>query len=445
MSKDRTGAMIDGVWPLEGFVTQKNAEASIKYGFVGLGQGGSKIVDAFAGIRSPKNGEPVYPCLIANSNLGDMVGLRNIPKHMQFSLKGYEKGVGKNPEVGKEAFNENGAEIFNAIGRYMSGCDMIYVVASLGGGTGTGSINVLVNAIADYLGKPVAAITTLPRPDEVESINAFNASAELAPKLIDIRGDEASGFYRGLENLVILDNEKIVNEHLSEPEVQGITWDFYSNYKVASIMHEWNVVTSLGSHITLDAADLMNHILKTGTILTFAKKKINLDDIKSNEDLIAQIVSTYKGENVLANGFDYQKDMKSMGIVVVMPKDRMDRLNQDTLERIRSTMKTELPDVGVYPGFASSNSERHAIVYTIACMSGLPERARNLRQEAAELLKKRLEKEQKASGFSMGDKLSISQKSATSRREGINPFDPAQRQTAATKNSPIVRNPFEIK
>lgn len=433
---------LDGVWPLERFVLQKEAEASIKYGFIGLGQGGSKIVDAFAAVRSNKDGEPVYTCMIVNSNLGDMTSLKNIPPHMQFGLKGYEKGVGKNPEIGLEAFMKNGAEIFEAVNQYMSHCDMIYVCASFGGGTGTGSINALVDAIADYMGKPVAAITSLPRPDEVESLNAYNASAELVPKLTDIRDDGQGGTYRGLDNIVILDNDKIVKEHLAEPEVQNITWDYYSNYKVASIMHEWNVLTSLGSAITLDAADLTNHILRTGGILTFAKKKIKLNEIKSTEDLIMQIISTYKGKNVLANGFDYEKDLRSMGLVVVMPKNRAGMINQDTLEMIRSKMNVELPHVNFYPGFASHNSENTAIVYTIASMAGLPERARNLRNEAEELMRIRIEKEKAASGFNMGEKLSTKPAAVTPTRRGSgNPFG-GQNQVAASSQPPIKKNPF---
>lgn len=442
MINEKDARMIDGVWPLEGFVTQKNAEIGIKYGLIGLGQGGSKIVDAFAGIRSPKTGDPTYPCMIVNSNLGDMRSLRNIPRHMQFALEGYANGVGKNPEVGKIAFTENGEKIFEAIGRTMEGCDMIYVCAALGGGTGTGSVNILVDAIADYLGIPVAAITSLPRPDEIESLNAYNASSELVSKLREMRQDDNGGTYRVLENLNLLDNEKIINEHIQNPEVPNLTWDFYSNYKVASILHEWNVVTSLDSDITLDAADLQNHVLRKGGIITYAKKKINMDEIRTKEELVNEIISTYSGRNVLANGFDYKKDMESMGLVVVMPKVRKDMLNQDTLEIIRSKMKEELPQISFYPGFATHSSPKYAIVYTMASMAGLPERARNLRSEAEELIRIREEREKQASGFNMGDKLTASQQAAatSARRGGKNPF--AIKQEGSDQTAEKKKNPF---
>lgn len=444
---------INDVWELEGFVKQSNAQAGNNYGFIGLGQGGSKIVDTFAAIRSPKNGAPIYKCLIVNSNLGDMVSLKNIPKRLQFPLIGYEKGVGKNPEVGKTAFEENGEKIFESISQELQDCDMIYIVAAFGGGTGTGAINPLVEAIAHFMGKPVAAITTLPRPDEVESLNAYNAMAELVPKLRELNQDEATGAqYRTLENVIILDNDKIVQEHTTDPEVDDMTWDHYSNCKVASIMHEWNVLTSLDSEITLDAADLNNHVLKTGGILTFAKKKIDLEKINSaganaqtlKEDLIQEIISTYRGKNVLANGFDYEKDMLSMALVVVMPPE-MNMLNQDTLEIIRSRMKQELPNIGFYPGFVNSSSKRYAIVYTMASMGGLPERAKNLRAEAEQLIKLRRAKEEAASGFEMGEKLSVDRPGAAlHRRSGTNPFgQPKAAAEQPTKPTKLGSNPFK--
>ena len=116
--------------------------------------------------------------------------------------------MGKDPQTGRQAFLENGERIFDAIAEVMNQVDVIFVVASMGGGTGTGSINELTDAISRYLGKPVIAITTPPRPNEVESLNAYNAMAELVPKLGEIETDDNGRSYRLLESLIILDNEK---------------------------------------------------------------------------------------------------------------------------------------------------------------------------------------------------------------------------------------------
>ncbi|MGG1673990.1 cell division GTPase [Paenibacillus sp. NRS-1783] len=433
---------IDNVWPLEGFISQKNAKAGIKYGFIGLGQGGSKIADAFAGILD-KNGNSVYKVMIVNSNLGDMTKIKNVPKRYQFPLKGYERGVGKDPEVGRQAFIENGEVIFDEIQNLMSDSDIIFVINSMGGGTGTGAVNVLVEAITEGLHIPVSVITTLPRPNEVESLNAYNAMTELVAKLGDIRSDDEYHEYRMLESLVVLDNDLIVREHSEAPEVPGLTWDFYSNYKVAAILHEWSVLTSLESHFTVDAADLLNHVIRQGALITFAKKKINLDEVTTKDDLVSEIISTFKGKNVLANGFDYEKDMRSMALVVVMPKSHESRLNQDTLEDIRTRMFDEYPHVNFYPGSATSNSKRHAIVYTMASMGGLPERAKNLRKEAEELKKMREERERNASGFSMGEKISTTSGSRVRpAAPARNPFAQSRTESTGNDGSLPKKNPF---
>ncbi|WP_214607595.1 hypothetical protein, partial [Mycobacterium tuberculosis] len=75
---------VDGVWPCEGFVNQKNAEAGLIAGFVGIGQGGGKMVDAIASIKNPHSGSQVYPCIVVNSNLGDMTNLKNISARLKF-------------------------------------------------------------------------------------------------------------------------------------------------------------------------------------------------------------------------------------------------------------------------------------------------------------------------------------------------------------------------
>ncbi|WCK56501.1 hypothetical protein PP175_11655 [Aneurinibacillus sp. Ricciae_BoGa-3] len=128
---------------------------------------------------------------------------------------------------------------------------MIVVVASLGGGTGIGSINMVIDVCADYVGKAVMAIVSLPNPHIDENINAFEALKEIVPKLEEFREDTEGNSYRALENLIIIDNKKIIDEHIQAVEKGTIevnlSWDRYSNYKVASVLHEWNVATTLES------------------------------------------------------------------------------------------------------------------------------------------------------------------------------------------------------
>ncbi|MEK4343274.1 tubulin-like doman-containing protein [Brevibacillus sp. FSL L8-0710] len=442
--------MLDNAWELESFLKQRGAAVGTKFGFIGIGQGGSKIVDAFAGIRNNLNNEPCYPVLCFNTNIGDLESLRNVDKHNRIALKGkeFERGAGMIPEKGRQAVEANGEEVFASIQRVMRDAEVICIVASLGGGTGTGALNVMIDVVADYIGKPVIAIVSLPNPHIDENINAYNALKELTPKLEDIRKDGEGNQYRALESLIILDNKKIIEDHLSDPEASAISWDRYSNYKVASILHEWNVVTTLESDKSLDAEDFKNKLLLTGGVLTFAKKKINLqeNDLKSESDLIAEIVSTYRGRNVLANGFDYVNDAKAFGIHVVMPKQREDLLNSNTLEKINRRLQEELPGVPVYYGRSTWDS-KHALVYTITSLRGLPERARKLKEESEELILQQRERENNSSGFGIDGELSVNpfkqpvSRSRTAASVPSNPFAAAKKETAVTIDP--AKNPFK--
>ncbi|GED14800.1 FtsZ/tubulin family protein [Aneurinibacillus migulanus] len=437
---------IDNVWQLESFVKQKGATVGTKLGFVGLGQGGGKIVDAFAGIRNA-NGNAQYPVLCINTNMGDIQNLQNVDRANRLQLKGaeFEKGAGMDPEKGKQAMAANGEIVFETLNRVMHDTEAIVVVASLGGGTGTGSINMVIDVCADYLGKPVMAIVSLPNPHVDENVNAYEALKELVPKLEEYQEDEQGGSYRVLENIVILDNKKIIEEHIEaveqgSAEVTNLSWDRYSNYKVASILHEWNVVTTLESDKTLDAEDFKNKLLFTGGVLTFAKKKINLQsgDLKSENDLINEIVATYRERNVLANGFDYKNDAIAFGINIVMPKNTEKLLNRDTLEKINRQLQGELEGVPIYYGRSTWDS-KHALVYTICSLRGLPERARNLKQESEELLAKQREREERQSGFDIGGELSSRQgRTSTRTRAGkaaapANPFTALKKETTEKK------------
>ncbi|WP_437438386.1 hypothetical protein [Brevibacillus laterosporus] len=114
---------------------------------------------------------------------------------------------------------------------------------------------------------------------------------------------------------------------------------------------------------TLDAEDFKNKLLSSGGVLTYAKKKINLQetDLKSETDSINEIVSTYKGKNVLANGFNYANDARAFRLHVVMPKSKEDMLNTNTLEKINRRLQEELLGVPVYYGKSTWDS-KHALV-----------------------------------------------------------------------------------
>jgi hypothetical protein len=71
--------------------------------------------------------------------------------------------------------------------------------------------------------------------------------------------------------------------------------------------------------------------------------------------------------------------MRARGIAIniVMPKNTEKFLNRDTLEKINRRLQEELEGVPVYYGYSTWDS-KHALVYTICSLRGLPERAKRI-------------------------------------------------------------------
>jgi len=70
-------------------------------------------------------------------------------------------GAGANPEIGKEAANEDRDRIYKAL----KGADMVFIAAGMGGGTGTGAAPVVAE-IAKELGALVVGVVTKPFKSE---------------------------------------------------------------------------------------------------------------------------------------------------------------------------------------------------------------------------------------------------------------------------------------
>ncbi len=119
---------------------------------VGIGGAGGNVVTRMAE-DFPKGTESV----VINTDVQDLnycVARKKIciGKNLTKGL-----GTGMNPDLGRQAAEENQAEI----AEYLSGADMVFLAAGFGGGTGTGALPVIAE-IARDLGILTVAIVTKP-------------------------------------------------------------------------------------------------------------------------------------------------------------------------------------------------------------------------------------------------------------------------------------------
>ncbi|MFN4819484.1 MAG: cell division protein FtsZ [Ignavibacteria bacterium] len=102
-------------------------------------------------------------------------------------------GAGGRPEIGKEAAEENADDIRE----YLSGSDMIFVTAGMGGGTGTGGAPVVAR-IGRELGALVVGIVT----------NPFNFEAKKRANIAEQGINELREY---VDALIVIPNEKLLS------------------------------------------------------------------------------------------------------------------------------------------------------------------------------------------------------------------------------------------
>lgn len=108
--------------------------------FVGLGGGGSRLVDTIMTV------EPIFQGYFINTSITDIKSLEN---HND-DIKNYfcistNNGVGRNRELGKSFAKQSGYAILDMIEKFNQ--DVVYLVASMGGGSGSAILSELLQAI----------------------------------------------------------------------------------------------------------------------------------------------------------------------------------------------------------------------------------------------------------------------------------------------------------
>ena len=193
----------------------ESIDQSAKIKVIGVGGGGSNAVNTMitCNIRG-------VDFIVANTDV-QALRMSKAPVKIQLgsqSTKGL--GAGANPEVGKQAALEDRERLAEVL----SGADMVFVAAGLGGGTGTGAAPVIAD-VAKELGALTVGVVTRPftREGRQRLSRAEQGVAELkkhVDSLIVIPNDRLLGLAG--KSMSILDAFK-PSDDLLRQAVQGIS------------------------------------------------------------------------------------------------------------------------------------------------------------------------------------------------------------------------------
>ena len=360
--------------------TMKSIDVSLKFGFLGLGMGGCSIAAECATVKTPDNKSP-YTAILVNTNLKDFEKIKARGKESihEVRLSGYEGGAGRDLEKGEQAFVENQEVVIQSIERNFSDRDFVWVVAGLGGGTGTGAILAAIDTLYNngFEGR-FGLILTLPRDSEGGNVlgNAIERFQDIASAM------------EHMGAILVVDNQKLYTEYIQENASSSID-DFlkYCNSYVADTLHELNVVTNSFAPFGaehFDASEFEN-LIKTPGFISLSKLQLTNTPDLDNDSTFSNRISSAIVDGVLSDGYDFKKTERAAVSVITSESEAKKLFNLKFTNKMEYVMDTYAPKasekpVATYlsPGFSGIN------FYMVFAGLGLPKRITTIQHKVIE-------------------------------------------------------------
>ncbi|QLG50452.1 tubulin/FtsZ family protein [Natrinema halophilum] len=139
----------------------------MKVALIGVGQAGGKITERLVRFDADMGFGAVQGALAVNSAKQDLQSLEYVDTQLIGADRVNGHGVGGDNELGTEVMQSDIEQVLGSLdGRITSKAEALFVVAGLGGGTGSGGAPVLVHHLQRVYDVPVYALGVLPGRNE---------------------------------------------------------------------------------------------------------------------------------------------------------------------------------------------------------------------------------------------------------------------------------------
>lgn len=323
---------------------------AIKIGFLCFGEGGSNIGEYAA--------QKGFSVIAINSAKIDLDKLKIIPNECRFHLTGWE-GAGRNREIGKEATITHAEEIFEKVNEKFNDCDIVFVVASAAGGTGSGALPVGIEILSS-LKSLVGAIVILPSKDE--SVKAHMNTLECFSELSQ---------YEQLSSVFIIDNEKAsaVFQDSDKSQIYQL-----SNCQLIDNFYEICNLTSQTSLVSnFDKNDLLEILNERGYTM-ISKVIVNISEVKDSSFVTAVIKNSWRDTCSPDIG---QSQIVKSGIFGKVPNEYTSMINIQSIFD-----ETGIPYDNFVAYYQNDEHLNHCVFYTILSGLSFPmERLQSMEEE----------------------------------------------------------------
>lgn len=361
-------------------LNHENPKLSYRFGFLGIGMGGTSIAAACGDIStSVTNDRFPYTALLINSNEIDLEKVNTRNSNTTKLLIGNGKGAGRDITIGESLYKSESQKIEEAIQTQFENVEFVWLVVGLGGGTGTGSvIQAIGSLMKNGFNKKFGLILTLPRTEEGRTV--INNALQRLKLIYGAMGD--------LGPIILIDNQKLFDEFIEKnPNASIADYLKYSNTYAAEALHDLNVVTASYLPVGENHFDSSEFgiMLKTPGLIHFARFSTKGNTIDVAQPLsYSKKIETEVENGVLSDGYKLGS-AKRAALSVLANQQNSKRLYTveftRELEGLMSSLATTAREKPVAMYNFDSKQNDNVYFYAIFAGLGLPE------ERIAELMK----------------------------------------------------------
>ena len=248
----------------------------INFNIIGLGHAGSKIAEEFSKLG--------YNTLAINTSPTDLANIQGPVK-----LAIHNAGAGKDLSIAKSLFEDNRTKILDTVNRTFSNKEFTILIASLGGGTGSGTIVPMAEALKNVGYENILSMIVLPLDDD-GILSMKNSLQTLKDIAIAVQNEI-------ITSIILIDNSKMYNMH---PNTSISEFWKIANREIVLPIHTFNTMSTYPTNYTaIDPQDL-TVIFTTPGCMTFGMSKLSQFSVKDINEMTAE----HFDSGLMASGFD---------------------------------------------------------------------------------------------------------------------------------------------
>jgi cell division GTPase FtsZ len=338
----------------------------MKVVLIGVGQAGGKITQSLAEFDHNMGFDAVQGALAVNSAKADLQNL-DIETQLvgQDSVKGH--GVGGDNELGAQVMQDDAIEVMDSLdGKITAQAEAIFVVAGLGGGTGSGGAPVITRELKRVYDIPVYALGVLPGRGEG---SMYQANAGRSLKTV----------VREADSTILVDNDAW---HDAGESMEGAFDTINQNIaqRIGLLFASGEAVEGVGESV-VDSSEIINTLRKGGVACMGYASALAGESAEDNINAVTSIT-----RSALFTGTSLPNATTADAALLVVA-GRPDAIPRKGVERARRWVEEQTGSLEVRGGDFPLDSDRIAALVLLGGVERSPrieefmERAREAQQQ----------------------------------------------------------------